>query len=357
MASEQGRSKRCSSTEKSPRLSENMTASVDRLSQPKHKAVPHAMQGKRSNQQRLKKSREGSELTGAAGRRSYAEPLHKTSNSQLELRTERPVSYACQLEDVPALRTTLPPPETTNLSRELAASVERLSRPRSRKEAMHQNRLSLNLDEQWKSLEQAFQSNLQQVSSPAKSDFGASTASSSRESICSQSTNRSFGSRSSLFGSHSFNQSGRPLENLEKQRGNNLEVEPSFGRRKARSERLLASMDSLNFSTNGRGLSGSKSLSPNAPTRLSISKSRTVSEDRLASVSRLLSPTVSSTLKHRVASETKLNRTPSNLSLSSKSAKDAKKQSKSTKRISTLRKKSKDVIVDKIKALAGRVFH
>ena len=347
-----------SSAQKSPTLSKDMAAFVDRLSQPKRRNVRYT-QSRSSSQKQIGKSREGLEMDfpGSSMQltpRSSTESLSrsKASKSQIELNIQGSVHL-----DVPiSPHRSTPSSSQTNLSRELAASVERLSRPRSRKQAMHQNRLSLNLDEQWKSLEEAFQSNLQQTPSSEKSEYDVRSVTSSRESICSQSTNASFGSRSSLFGSRGFNQSGklRGNDRPDKIRGGSKETEPNLGRRKARSERLLASMDSLNFSMNGRNFGGSKSLSPSRPHVNTISKSRTVSVDRLSNVgSRLMTPTLSSTLKHRVASETKLNRTSSNVSLASK-GKDGKRQPRSLKqRLNTRNKHGDDTVGTKIKSLAG----
>lgn len=344
MASDPSRKTKWNSSQKSSKMSREMAASVDRLSQPKHKHVHHA-QSKQSDQQHVSKSRNELELTDFP-----VEAMDLTPRSSMESlndglaskpRIKRSLSSINQLE-VSSNRLTSS--TQTNLSREMAASVERLSRPKSRKRAMHQNRLSLNLDEQWKSLEEACQSNLQ-VTSLERSQFGASALSSSRESIGSQSTNASFGSRSSLFGSRGISQSARF-------RGTES-LEPPNGRRKARSERLLASMDSLNLVMNARGFSGSKSLSPTRPSSATIAKSRTVSVDRLPVMSRLMLPTVSSSLKHRVSSETKLSRAPSNVSLSSKTSKDGKSQAKNVERGSDSKSKKRFSFEAKTKSPAG----
>ena len=355
MASKQKGSE-CGPTKKSSSISQEMAAFVDRLSQPKLRQSSYRGQGKVDTTQLSTKSTEGMEMvfprSGIQSTpKSSTESVSKVgiSKSQLELRSKGSATNKGQLE-VPK-----PSSSRTNLSRDLAASVERLSRPKSRRKAMHQNRLSLNLDEQWKSLEEAYQPNLQQALSPNEHD--ASNISSSRDSICSVSTNASFGSRSSLMGSYGYTQ-GSKLSGTDRAvqfRGRGREAESNFSRRKARSERLLASMDSLNFSMNEKGPGGSESSSPNGPANMAISKRHTLSVERLPSVgSRLMTPTLSSNLKKRVASETRLNGAQRSNPLSLKGAKEGHKYPRSSnQRLNVKSKTDSGGFGTKMRSLAG----
>ena len=345
-------------------ISEEMASFVDRLSQPKHRHS-RLSEGRKDTHKFSTKSTEGLEMDFPGAQmqvapRSSAESLDKCNMSRTHagLTPEGSATNVSQV-NVPPLRHKLKPSSSgTNLSRELAASVERLSRPKSRKKAMHKDRLSLNLDEQWKSLEQACQPSLQQTSSPTEHD--TSNLSSSRDSICSLSTNASYGSRSSLLGSHGFNQGGKLYgsDHSGRYKIKGREGESNFERRKARSERLLASMDSLHYSMNDKGFGGSKSSSASGPSNVAMSKRHAISVERLPNVSsRLMLPTVSSTLKHRVASETKLSQAPRGTSLSSKGVKEGIKYPKSrTQRLNLKKKSDDDIVGSKMKSLAGELL-
>ena len=360
MASQEGKIKSALSKKPSS-ISQEMAAFVDRLSQPKHRHAYHA-EGKTDEQKLSAKSTEGLEMDfpGSSVQltpKSSTESLHrsKVSRSHVELRSKRSGTNANQL-DVPSVQRKLSPSSLKgSLSHELTASVERLAQPKSKKTAMHKNRLSLNLDEQWKALEEAYQPNLQQALSPT--EHATSNLSSSRDSICSISTNASFGSRSSLMGSHSFYQDGRfsGVDQTGKSKGRSRERETSLGRRKAKSERLLASMDSLSFSINEKGIIGSKFSSVSGPSNASVPKRHTLSVERLSSVgSRLMSPTVSSSMKNKVSSETKINRASSSTSLSTKGLKEGNRYPRSfSHRMNLKRRNDIDVIGPKIKSLAG----
>ena len=364
MASDQELNIKRGLAKKSSSISQEMASFVDRLSQPKHRHSHHS-EDRKDIHKLSTKGTEGSEmdfpgLKVQIASRLSTESLDKsnTSSSHPEFRAEGSATNVGQL-NVPRLPHKLKPSSSgTNLSRELAASVERLSRPKSRKKSMHKDRLSLNLDEQWKSLEEACQPSLQQTLSPTEHD--TSTLSSSRDSICSVSTNASFGSRSSLLGSHGFNHGGKLCgsDHFGRFKIKGRDAESNSGRRKARSERLLASMDSLHFSINDKGLAGSKSLSPNDPSGVAMSKWHTLSVERLPSVgSRLMLPTVSSTLKHRVASETKLSQAPKGSSLSSKGVREDNKYQKSqSQRLNVKKKSDDDIVGSKIKSLAGELL-
>ena len=343
------------SSKKTSPLAKDIAATVDRLSQPKHRK--NAARRTRLVE-RERASREDLEMGYPVSTEEQFVNFSSGSLSRVNLNEEDSLKNIAEFEDDTSAKYLSPTAKSsTNLARVQATSVERLSRPKSRKKAMHQNRLSLNLDEQWKSLAEAFQSGLQQASSPEKTESGFTTPSSSRESICSQSTNASFGSKSSVFGSRIYGRDAVSRSKLscthtEKQRNRSSEV--SYGRRKAKSERLLLSMDNLNSASPSKGGFGSKSLSPGCaiqPTQ-TTKKSQTASVDRLPVMSRLTAPTVSSSLKHRVASETKLKleRSASNMSLSSKVLKGSQKKLHSSSGLSS---KKEDRFGIKLSALSG----
>eukprot|EP00112_Aurelia_sp_Birch-Aquarium-sp1_P010103 Seg2175.3 transcript_id=Seg2175.3/GoldUCD/mRNA.D3Y31 product="hypothetical protein" protein_id=Seg2175.3/GoldUCD/D3Y31 len=357
-------------------LTKNVASSVERLSQPKQRRISTTV--KKRNDEKLRMSRERLEMTSPTSLvkltpRSPTSPVGLTPKTSNEVifrvdkieqsnlkegevfdRSLTDVADWCENSDH---LTPTPPKMRGNLSRDLAASVERLSKPKSRRKVMHQNRLSLNLEEQWKSLEEAFQSGLQPPNSPKRYESELSTPSSSRESICSQSTTTSFGSRSSVYNPNRSSGYRKRLGSESEERGK-LKVDSAFGRRKARSERMLASMDNLNSAIHGKGFHGSKSLSPNnpiPPTR--VSSKRTVSADQIPNVvSRLTAPTLSSARKQRHGSETKLERAPSNKSLAStkeKTRKLSQQPRRSRSSMSVRSKENEDNIGTKIKSLAG----
>ena len=347
-------------------LAKNVAASVERLSQPKQRRINRTAAKKR-NDEKLRMSRERLELTSPT---SPVRSTPRTSNEVIfrvdeieQINLKEGENSGRSLTDVGDWRensdhlSPTPPKMRGSLSRDLAASVERLSKPKSGRKAMHQNRLSLNLEEQWKSLEEAFQSGLQPPNSPKRYESELSTPSSSRESICSQSTTTSFGSRSSLLNPNRSSGYRKRLGSESEERGK-LKVDSAFERRKARSERMLASMDNLNSTMHGKSFHGSKSLSPNnpsPPTR--VSSKRTVSADQIPNVvSRLTAPTLSSARKQRYGSETKLERTPSNKSLAStkeKTRKLSQQPQRYRSSLSVRSKESEDNIGTKIKSLAG----
>ena len=276
--------------------------------------------------------------------------------------------------------------QETNLSKTLAASVERLSRPRSRRNA---NRWSWNVgDHERAILEETMTTGL----SPSSSIAGRLTAdsastlsaSSSRESLCSEAS----GGVSNL--SRVSTDSRKHDLRTQSQKTTPVTVSddksPLVGSRSRRihvspSDRLnqpktgWTQSPSAERISKGRGrgseienrskrtLTGSRSASPFSSASSLTKRSRTASADALMPsrkksdvISRLSSPTVSSSLKHRGKSELKLankEKSSSNVSLAAASRSTLRGSSTRVKSNSASRLNTEESVPGRIRSIAG----
>ncbi len=332
-----------------PVLSTKLAASVDRLSKPKFQK-PSVNRAAFRNQTSPGSKKNETELKYYSSEKSLLSSASKEMlNSEEQLSSETGDQVMTNVTEWQQGQLLNVPRRSTNLSRDLASSVERLSRPKSRKKSINKNRFSLNLDEQRKFLEEVLESGL-----PEK-DI-AMSPSSSVESICSVNSRTSFGSKSSVSGNATSTKGLRKQNGGRNERYSNIDRSVTIGRKKARSERMLASVDNLNSSMHVRNFAAAKSSSCNKPGNLSISK-KAVSMSNVGS--RLASPTISSSMKFRVGSDVKLNaeKSPSVTSLvSSGKTKTKNAQRKYQSTLNVHSKDQDDSVSKRMKTLAGMLF-